>query len=121
MLVYLVVSGVRCSMWDLHCITPDLSLQHTDSPVVARRLSRCHTCGLSVCGAWALENVGLVVTAHRLSCSVACGILVSGPGIKLMLSALQRRFFTIGPSVMVSMSFFFFKTSFCIYVYFWLH
>ena len=63
----------------------------------------------ALCGAWALENVGLVVTAHRLSCSVACGILVSGPGIKLMLSALQRRFFTIGPSVMVSISFFFLR------------
>ena len=107
MFIYLVVSGVSCSTWDLRCIMQDLSLQHTDSVVVARGLSRCHMCGLSVCGAWAVENVGLVVIAHRLSCSVACGILVSGPGIKLMLSALQRRFFTIGPSVMVSISFFF--------------
>ena len=73
----------------------------------------------SVCGAWALECVGVVVTAHRLSCSVACGILVSGPGITLMFSALQGRFFTIGPSVMVSISFFFWD--FFISFYFWLY
>ena len=103
--VYLVVSGVNSSTWDLHCIMQDLSLQHTDS-LGAHGLSKCRLSGLCLC-AWALECVGLVVTAHRLSCSVACGILVSGPGITLMFSALQGRFFTIGPSVMVSISFFF--------------
>ena len=42
-------------------------------------LSSCHMqashCdGLSCCGAWALGHVGLIVAAHGLSCSAACGI-----------------------------------------------
>ena len=34
------------------------------------------TCGLSGCGARAPEQVVSVVVAHRLSCSMASGILV---------------------------------------------
>ena len=40
-------------------------LQHEGSSIAER--------GLSSCGAWTL------VPAHRLSCSVACGILVPSP------------------------------------------
>ena len=43
--VYLVVSGVSCSTWDLHCIMQDLSLQHTDS-LGAHGLSKCRLSGL---------------------------------------------------------------------------
>ena len=35
--------------------------------------------------------------AHRLICSLACGILVPGPGIEPTSSAMQGRFFTTGP------------------------
>ena len=38
---------------------------------------------------------GLVV-AHGLSCSTACGILVSRPGIEPASPALQGRFLTTG-------------------------
>ena len=41
---------------------------------------------------------GSVVIAHRLSCSVACGILVPWPGIEPMSFALQGRFLTTGSS-----------------------
>ena len=35
----------------------------------------CHfRSGFSCCGAWLLEHMSSVVVAHRLSCSVACGI-----------------------------------------------
>ena len=46
--------------------------------------------GLS-CGTWAPEHVGSVVVALRLSCSTACGILVSPPGIKSLSRALDTR------------------------------
>ena len=42
--------------------------------------------------------VGSVVTVHGLSCSVACGILLPGPGIEPMSPALQGRFLTTGPT-----------------------
>ena len=41
--------------------------------------------------------MGSVVVAHGLSCSVACGILVSGPGIEPMFLALPGGFLTTGP------------------------
>ena len=50
--------------------------------------------GLSSCGTKAS-----VVVAHGLSCPVACRILVPGPGIEPMSSALQSGFLTTGPSV----------------------
>ena len=51
-----------CSAWDLFCIMQDLLLQCLDSPVEAH---------------------GLIVSAHKLSYSLACGILVTRPGIKI--------------------------------------
>ena len=55
-------------------------------------------CGLlSSCGSRAPERVGSLVVARGLSCPVACGILVSRPGIKLVSPALQDQFLTTGP------------------------
>ena len=71
---------------DLHCVSWDLSLQHTDSPVVAH--------GLSSCGAQTS-----VVVAHRLSCSVARGILVPWPGVEPTSLAFQGGFFTLSYQV----------------------
>ena len=50
-------------------------------------------------GTWApwLWYVGSVVVVHRLSCSEACGILVSRPGIEPEFLALQGRFPTTRP------------------------
>ena len=48
-------------------------------------------------GVWAPECVDSVVEAHRLSCPVACGILIPGPGIEPMSPALAGRFLTTGP------------------------
>ena len=44
-----------------------------------------------------LQSTDCLVVAHRLSCPVACGILVPQPGIKPMSPALQGRFLTTGP------------------------
>ena len=43
----LAASGLSCSMWDICCVTWDLSLQHVDSLFVL--------CGLSSCGTWASD------------------------------------------------------------------
>ena len=66
-----------------------LLLQLTDSLVVM--------CRLRSWGVWALKHVASVVTAHGLSCSLACGILVPEPGFELMSFALQGGFLTTGP------------------------
>ena len=47
-----------------------------------------------VCG---LQTAASVVIALKLSCSVACGILVPLPGIEPMFPALEGRFLTPGP------------------------
>ena len=44
------------------------------------------------CAVWAL-----LVAARRISCSMACGILVPLPGIKPAPPALDGRFLTTGP------------------------
>ena len=55
-------------------------------------------CGfLSCCGMQAPECVGSVVVAHGLSCSLACGILVSWARIEPVSPALEGRCFTSGP------------------------
>ena len=41
--------------------------------------------------------MGSVVAVHGFSCSAACRILVSQPGIELEFPALQGRFLTTGP------------------------
>ena len=54
--------------------------------------------GLSCCTQHlSLRHVGSVVVARGLSCPVACGILVSRPGIKPASPALQDGFLTTGP------------------------
>ena len=47
------------------------------------------THGLSGCVTWVPEHLGSVVAAGRLSCSIACGILVPQPGIEPMSPELQ--------------------------------
>ena len=44
-----------------------------------------------------LKCMGLVIVEHRLSCPVACGILVPWPGIKTASPALEDIFLTNGP------------------------
>ena len=56
---YLATLGLSCSIWDLHSVLWDLLLR-----------------GPSNCGVQALEHMGPVVVAHRLSCPTARGILV---------------------------------------------
>ena len=64
--------------------------------VAARRgFFSCSTQASLLC---ALECTGLVVAVPRLSCSVACGILVPWPGIKPMSPALECRFPVTRPS-----------------------
>ena len=46
----------------------------------------------SVVGARGLQHAGSVVVSHGLSCSVACGILVLGPGIEPVPPALAGGF-----------------------------
>ena len=89
-------------------------MRHVGSSVVARRrsvlaLGLLSSCGvrvfsLSSCGMRAPEHVvsslwhaGSVVVVRGLSCPAACGILVSGPGIKPTSPALEGGFFTTGP------------------------
>ena len=50
------------------------------------RVSHCD--GFSCCRAQALEHMGSVVVADRLSCSAACGISVPGLGIEPVSPAL---------------------------------
>ena len=69
LLIYFAVLNLRCSRQDLHCITWNLSLQHTDSLVVA----------------------------HGPSCSVACGIFIPQRRTEPMYPALQCGFLTSGP------------------------
>ena len=45
-----------------------------------------------------LQCMDSLVVAHGLSCSVACGILVPGPGVEPASPALQDGFVTTGPS-----------------------
>ena len=73
--------GLSCSIQDLCCIMWDLSLR----------------CRLSRCGEQALERRGSVVMLHELSCSMACVIVVSQPGVKPWSSALESKFLTTGP------------------------
>ena len=68
-LIDLPALGLSCSAWDFCCIMRDLPLQQLNSLV-------------AVC---------------KLSCSTACGILVSQAGIEPISPALQGRFLTTGP------------------------
>ena len=73
--VLVAVHGIfPCDAWTL-------CLWHTDSTVLKQTP----------------ECTGSVVAMCRLSCSVACGILVPWPGIEPASPALQGRFFTTGP------------------------
>ena len=65
----MAVSVLSCSKYDLCCSLQDLSL-------------RC---------------MELVVVVLRLSCSMACEILVPQPGTESMSPAWEGRFLTTGP------------------------
>ena len=52
---------------------------------------------LSSCAVQALESTGSVVAALKLSCSKACGVLVSPPGTEPASPALQGRLLNTGP------------------------
>ena len=83
--IYLATSYFSSSIRDLHCIM----------------WGHC-------CGARAPEWMGSVVVAHRLSSSVACGILVPQPGMHPSLPALEGGVLTTGPpGNSPSMGFFF--------------
>ena len=87
--IYLAVSGFSCSTWDFPCIMWDVSLCYTDSRAVvwAQQLAAC-----------GLQSMWVpVVAACELSYSVACGILVPQPWIKLASPALEGEFLTTGP------------------------
>ena len=58
---FLVVSGLSCGTWYLHCLIQNLSFAAQ---------------GLSNCVVRAPERTGSAVTAHGFSCSMAYGILV---------------------------------------------
>ena len=100
-----------CGVWapghvgSVVCSMRALSLRHVSSVVVACGFSLCS------CGVWAPGHVGSVVcsmqalslrrarpvvVAHRLSCPVACGILVPRPGIKPTSLSLEGGLFTTG-------------------------
>ena len=51
------------------------------------------------CGTWTLPSSTQVslIAAHRLSCPMACAILVPQPGIELTSPGLQGRLFATGP------------------------
>ena len=53
-------------------------------------------CGASVVAIPGLSSTGSIVVAHRLSCSMECGIFLE-PGIKPVSPALAGRFFTVEP------------------------
>ena len=59
-----------------------------------------HLCCLFGCVESQLRHVGCFIadSVHRLSCSVACRILVPPPGIKSRSPALQGGFLTTEPS-----------------------
>ena len=59
--------------------------------IAAHKLSLIVASGL-------LTEVASLIAAYRLNCAKACGILVPGPGIKLVSPASMGGFLTIGPS-----------------------
>ena len=80
MFIYLAALGLGCSIWDLHCVMQDVSLQCSGSLIVVSGLRACRLSW----GTW-------------LSCSMACRILVPWPGIEPASSALHSGFLTTGP------------------------
>ena len=76
--IYVAASGPSCGTWNLHWLCGSFVV------VVP---------GLYSCGTQLPES-----GQHGLSCSVACGILVSRPGIKPVSPELQGGFLTTGQS-----------------------
>lgn len=80
-LICLAASALGCSMQDLCCIMQDLVL-----------------CLQTLVVAHMPQSIqASLAAAHRLSCSTACGILVSQAGIEPTCPALQGKFLTTGP------------------------
>ena len=112
--LFSAASGLSYGMQDLPWGMWDISLWHAGSLLRCTGFSLVVACGfsLSSCGVQAPGHVGsvvcgtqalllrcasLVVVAHRLSCPVACWILVPWPGIEASSPALEGGFFTTGP------------------------
>ena len=73
---------------------------------------------LPSCGPGALQPMGSVVMAHRLSCPMACGILVPQSEFEPESPALEERFLTTGPPrkscfKKTKIIFFFFEEQLC--------
>ena len=77
-------------MGDLRCSMQDLFVAVHGLFIAVHGL-------LSSCGTWAPECAGSVVAERRLSCPMACGILVPRPGIEPESVALVGGFLTTGP------------------------
>ena len=79
----LAASGLSCGIWDL-------SLWHSGVSLAMVPVFQ---------STWALymQHTGSLVVACRLSCPVACGILVPRSGIELASPALEGRFLITGP------------------------
>ena len=71
--------------------TEQLSLSRGPGGGIVTVCDRC-----SGCGAWA-PHMWTQLMQCRLSCSAACGILVSWPGIELASPALEGGFLNTGP------------------------
>ena len=86
-----------CVCLHLPCVCVCVSVSSSFCRCV--RSQSCHT-GSSLHHAglllWRTDSF-VVARGHRLSCSSACGILVSRPGIEPPSPALQGRFLTTGP------------------------
>ena len=73
---------------------------------------------LSSCGVQALESTGSIVAVLKLSCSKACGVLVSPPGTESVSPALQGRLLNTGKpdrSQRFSVCYLYFYSFFCSY------
>ena len=81
-IIYSAALGLSRGTWDL-------LLQHAGSSLLHSGFSLVEACGLSSCGARALERMGLVSPQH-------VGILVPRPGIEPVSPALEGGFLTTG-------------------------
>ena len=86
--MWALLSWLRGSLWQCSTfprMVPGLLLWSVGSR--AHRLSRLNSCG----------TLASLVAVHGRSCPMACGILVTQPGIEPASLALEGRFLTTGP------------------------
>ena len=97
------LSCCTCGMWDLFRseikpVSPALEdIFSTTEPPGKPSFFLKNILFIFGCAGSQLWFAGLVVVAFRLSCSVACGILVLWPGIESASPALVGGFLTTGP------------------------